>query len=107
MIAAGLLDKLIFVYFNYVEKNSLGEEVDNYRLRKTLKAHIKGFDSKSVVLTNDEIVSLDKLVMTVRKFEIDNPLLYYIKYNRRDYRIVGVNNEYRDQTVLVCEAINN
>jgi head-tail adaptor len=106
MIAAGLLDKTIYVYFNYVKKNSLGEEVENFCLKRTVRASIKGFDSKSVVLTNDEIVSLDRIVVTMRKFIFYNPLLYYIKYGERKYHIVGVNNENRDVTILVCERIN-
>jgi hypothetical protein len=56
--------------------------------------------------TNNEIVSLDKLAIKVRKIKIDNPLKYQIKYKDIYYKIVGVNDEYRDDTLLFCEQIN-
>jgi head-tail adaptor len=106
MLAAGLLTKTVYLYMKYIEKNSIGEENESLLLVKTLKAEIKGFDSKSVINTNNEIVSLDKLVIKTRKIKIDNPLKFQIKYQDINYKIVGINQEYRDDTVLVCEQIN-
>jgi SPP1 family predicted phage head-tail adaptor len=108
MIQAGLLNKFITVEHLHIVRDEYGSDIEKWESVFCVRANVKGFDAKSLMASSAEIYDQYNLIFTVRKIctpDVHNH--YRVGYDGKYFKVLGINQEDRDNTVIMGMLINS
>jgi head-tail adaptor len=110
MIKAGLLNKTIVIQHLRIERDDYGSDIEKWRDIRATRASVKGSDSRSLMTSPEEVYSQPNLLFTIRRQpDIFRDVFnhYRIKYDNKYYTVMNINNEERDNTIILGRQYND